>query len=68
MKIPGIGIDPLEILGQAQDKALRQQVKMTTMTMEFQSNQEAIRAVAEAANAKHDSAMKSLEDVGNAAK
>ena len=70
MKVPGFGgggINPLDILDKAQNKALSQQVKMATMTMEFQSNQEAIKAVAEAANAKHEAAMKSLEDIGNAA-
>jgi hypothetical protein len=73
MGLPGIGSllgggNPLDIVGDSQQRALQQQAQMTAMTIEFQSQQEALRAVAEAANAKHDAAMQSLEDVGNAAR
>jgi hypothetical protein len=74
MGLPGIGAllggggGITDILGNSQQQALEQQAQITAMTIEFQSQQEALRAVAESANAKHEANMQSLEDVGNAAR
>lgn len=62
------GGDPIAQLAAAQQKSLAQTAQMQTMTAEFQSAQEALRAVSEALTAGHDANMASLEKVGSAAR